>query len=114
MASAKNLADEITSSINMQDEYLVKKWNTLKPILKSRYVVSINEIGPLIAEKYKFDLWGMFKNHLYIPEQYIYPHIIANDYDSSNEYDGSRLRFKILDMKELGYYYKLFIKNRNR
>ena len=114
MANVENLASSITNAENIQDEYLVKKWNTIKSIIKTRYVVSINEISPVIAEKYKFDLYGMFKNYLSIPEHYIYPHIIANDYDSSNEYDGSRLRFKILDTKELGYYYNLFIKNRNK
>lgn len=114
MENVSNLADSINTSANVQDSYLIKKWNTIKPIMKSKYVVSINEISPVYAEKYKYDLYGLFQQYFSIPEQFIYPHIIANDYDSSSDYDGSKLRFRILDTKELGYYYKLFIKNRNR
>lgn len=114
MANASNLASRINSSINYQDEYLIKKWNSIKQIIKDKYITSTNEISPIYADKYKFDLYGLFSQYFMIPEQYIYPHIIANDYDSSSDYDGSKLRFKILDTKELNYYYKLFVKNRNR
>lgn len=114
MASVTKLSDQINNTPYTLDKYWVKKWNSIKPILKYKYVAAVNEVTPLYAEKYKHDLYGLFKIYFGISDQYVYPHIIVNDFDSSYDYNGNKLRFRMLDNSKLNYYISLFKKNRYR
>lgn len=98
---------------NGLDEELVKMWNTIAPILSIKYVSGVKEITPQAANMYRYDLYGIFKNIIMVPEEYIYPHIRANGYDSSYNYDSKRLRFLLIDSNILSRYLALF-KRRNR
>lgn len=90
------------------DKDMIKKWNTVIPILKDKHVLSYEEIKPIYANKYKYDLVGLFKEVFNIPKEYIYPTIRVNGFDSLTDYDGNTLRFKRLDNVALGKYYQRF------
>lgn len=104
-----NLAYYIPTNINI-DKNMMSKWNSIRQVLKSKYIASQAEVKPMVAERYRFDLYGLFKHELMIDELFIYPHMIVNDYDCSNNYDGGRLRFNILQPSILETYYRLFNK----
>ena len=89
---------------------LVKNWNGIIDILKLKHINRTVEISPSIAEKYRFDLYGLFKKELAVPEEQIYPHIRINGYYSSDQYDGGKLKLHLLDSTVLYNYYKLFTK----
>ena len=110
----RNLAENIDTEANAVGEDLIREWNNIKVLLQLHHISGIREITPLYAEKYKFDLWGLFRDTMYIPEIYIYPHIIVNDYDSSASYHGDKLRFAIIDNTVLQTYHKLFVRNKIR
>lgn len=107
-----SLYNKINTSSGLTKD-LVNKWNSVIPILAAKYVQGIKEISPRTANVYRFDLYGLFLNVFLIPENYIYPHIRVNGYDSSNNYDGKKLRFIVLDPMRLSLYYNLFNKNIN-
>lgn len=108
------MAINLGNSINVMNTYnnkeMIKQWSSIRPLL-NKHIITIKEIPPLYAEKYRFDLWGLFRDVLQIPEDYIYPHILVNGFDSSNCYDGGKLRFGIMDYAGLNPYFKIFNKN---
>lgn len=91
---------------------LVYKWNSVKPNLIANHIVSQSTVSPVAAEKYKFDLYGLFKHEISLPDNQIYPHMIVNGYTSSWDYYGERLSFSIIDGDILNKYYRLFIKDK--
>lgn len=95
---------------NALNKDLINKWNTAIPILAAKYVQGVKEISASTANVYRFDLYGLFLNVFLIQENYIYPHIRVNGYDCSNNYDGKKLRFILLDPMRLSLYYNLFTK----
>lgn len=97
-------------SYSLQDHDLIAKWNGLKDILRLNHIVTETTISQLAAEKYRFDLYGIFKNELSLPEFQIYPHFIVNGYTSSYDYYGEILRFKIINGDVLTKYYRMFTK----
>lgn len=78
----------------------VDKWFNMRHLLNN-YVVATNVISPTEAEKFKFDLAGLFKIKFEMKEELILPHILVNGYNSSTEYNGDRLEFKFLDYGSL-------------
>lgn len=94
------------------DADIASKWNTIAPLLAIKHSTGTTEITPHLANMYRGDLYGLFKNELDMPEEYIYPHIRANGYDSSGSYDGKRLRFVLLEAATVGIYHNLFTKNK--
>lgn len=94
----------------LSDIELINKWNLITDTLIKKHIVREIEISPVMADKYKFDLFGLFRNEINIPIEHIYPHIRVNGYDSSNCYDGGKLRLKIIDANIINNYYKLFTK----
>lgn len=103
------------SKLILQNKIIPKsvfdKWNSVKYYLIENHVAGETEISPVNAEKYRFDLYGLFNNVLFIQPEYIYPHIIVNGYTSSYDYNAELLRFKILDTTVLSSYYRLFMKD---
>lgn len=106
-----NIGDFIQVDNYNFNKDLMIEWNRIKLLLMTKYVVTTKTITPLNAEKYRFDLWGLFRDIIQIPETYIYPHIICNGYDSSQCYDGGRLTFDILDNPTLMKYHRVFVRN---
>lgn len=105
-----NLSYSISTNIQI-DRKMINNWNSIKSVLKEKYLTGQQfEVHPLVAEKYKFDLYGLFKYEIHIDDLYIYPHMIVNDYDCSNNYDGGKLRFDLIKTSILETYYRLFIK----
>lgn len=85
---------------------LIQGWNNARLLLNDPDNWTMKEISPVEAKKYNFDLYGIFSNVLGIPEEYIYPNLIINGYDSYNNYDTKRLRFRILNTSVLNLFYK--------
>ena len=109
MSYNKNsIADKIGSGYNSLDRNLVAKWNSIRDILRTKYVTTEMSVNTVAAERYKFDLYGLFLNEFNIPTIQIYPHMIVNGYMSSYDYYGELLRFKIIDGNILRQYHRLF------
>ena len=108
---AGKLINSLRSQYILHPE-LVTKWNSVIDTLRQYSVTKVKEISPVDSEKYKFDLWGLFKNEIGVDEKFIYPHIRVNGYDSSNQYEGKKLKFKLLDPSTLERYHKLFNKKK--
>lgn len=104
-----NISEKINTN-TVIDSDLIGRWNGVIEILSDKHVVKTIDISPVLAEKYKFDLYGLFSNEISIPNEHIYPHIRVNGYDCSNSYDGKKLQLKILDSNIVTNYYKLFTK----
>ena len=98
------------NTTNYTSEFMIKSWNQSLEILKIRIKTGIKEITPQLAEKYKFDLYGLFYNEFNIPKIMIYPNIRLNGYDSSYCYDGKRLRFRLFESSGLADYATAFAK----
>jgi len=91
------------------DKNLIIDWNTIITKLYNLHVSKSVTIQGTIAEKYRSDMYGLFK-YLGISDEYIYPHIRVNGYNSSREYDAMLLNIKILDISILNTYYEMFTK----
>lgn len=107
-------SNSISNNINkstVTEKHIYIKWNTLKHVLLTKHVATTTEITPVDAEKYKFDLYGLMRNVLGIPDNLVYPNMICNGYACSTHYSGELLRFKILDSAVLSTYYRLFMNN---
>lgn len=110
MIKATNLGQTMSKAPSILTQDLMIKWHSIKPILKKKYITSSITITPVQAEKYKFDLEGLFSQYIGIEPRFIFPNVIINDYDSYNTYYGEKLTFNILDTSILDQYYKLFMK----
>lgn len=102
-----NIKEQIDLSYNPNSN-LINKWNNIRIILKQKYVIATKEISTSDSRKYLHDLEGLFSDIFYTKPEFIYPHIIVNGYNSSCDYNGEILRFKILDNTALNNYYRLF------
>lgn len=105
---AINIADTITS--NGMTEDMLKKYNSIISVMRETYAVGKVSVTPAMAEKYKGDMYGLFKNEFSIAETDIYLHIRINGYLSSDDYNGELLELQILDNSQLLIYRSLFKK----
>lgn len=103
-----NLGEYIPEDDNSLSRDLCVKWQSIKPLLETKYVLNTFTITPVTAAKYRGDLLGLFRHEVGVDINYIYPHIIANGYDGPNCYDGEQLTFKLLDLAALSKYYRVF------
>lgn len=108
MATAVSIGKNINISTALTNK-IVFKWDSVRSVLQEKYVITTKEVTPVQAEKYKNDLFGLLKNELSIPNEFLYPHMLVNGYDSPSAYGGEKLRFKILDPKQLKIYRMLFL-----
>lgn len=88
---------------------IIIDWNSVISKLYNLHVTKIVSIKGTIAEKYRGDMYGLFK-YLDIQEEFIYPHIRVNGYNSSRDYGGSTSDIKIIDSSILNVYYEMFTK----
>jgi len=91
---------------------LVKKWNSVIPVLKTNYIDRTITIDPNVAEKYKGDFTGLLLN-LDVPTELHYPHLVVNGLNSPTDYKGDFKEISILNYTEAGNYYELFTSNYN-
>lgn len=103
----KSISDKLSNKVTFENK-LLGKWETIIPLLKEKHVTNTTDITARAAEAYVGDLIGLFKNELHIPEEYIYPHIRVNGYNSGYDYDSNKLTFKLIDNEVLGSYLRLF------
>lgn len=108
MIEPENIASKIIT-FNYIDKKLMYKWDTLRFVLREKYIVAEKDITPVQAEKYRGDLYGLFINELYVPKHFTYPMLIVNDYSSFVDYDAKKLKFNLLDFTILTTYYNLFV-----
>ena len=87
---------------------LIGRWNSVIDMLAAKHIVEHRGVSPAIAEKYKGDMYGMFRE-LGVPDSHIYPHIRVNGYLSSTDYYGEILVINILDKYVLEQYITLFL-----
>lgn len=81
----------------------VKMWNNFKYLIDNEANYTIETIENATAEKYAYDLYGLFLNFFKIDRKYIYVHMLVNGYTSSHDYDGEKLSFKILNLQAVEY-----------
>ena len=93
---------------NIRSEKMINSWNQSMDLLKRVLGTTTKTITPQQAEKYKFDLDGLFYNEFQIPKELIYPNMKLNGYDASYCYDGKKLSFLIFDGQGLNDYYTAF------
>jgi len=93
------------------DSDLQKKWNSVALYLEKKYLYNTNDVGGVVAYKYSQDFIGLL-NHLDIPKELHYLHIIVNGYKSSTDYDGINSSIKIIDTKEAMLYYEMFVQEK--
>lgn len=98
--------------INTNSEKLIEDWNNVIYDLLTNHVTNEVSISPVLAEKYRFDLEGLFLNEFNIQQEHIHPCIRVNGYDSSNSYDGGKLNFMIVDSNMLTTYYRMFTRKK--
>ena len=98
----ENIKDLIKLDHKLTDR-IITKWNTIIPVLVSNNVVNTINIDAYLQHKYKGDMAGLFME-LEVPLEHIYPHIIANGYTCSDDYDGKSSKIVILDRKVLDKY----------
>ena len=106
----KNLGDSIRKT--RLSKKIINDWNTVSQVLKYKYTNNIEELKPVYAEKYKFDLYGLLKDVFSIPDEYLYPHMIINGYDCPTDFTGEQLIFRKLDVDALAGYYNRFISSK--
>ena len=94
------IKDMITKDHTYED---VKMWNNFKYLIDNEANYTIESISNAIAEKYAYDLYGLFLNHFKIDRQYIYIHILVNGFTCSHEYDGEKTAFKLLNLQAVEY-----------
>lgn len=97
------------NAVQTIDKDLITDWNSVIVKLRNLHVIKSVTIQGTIAEKYRSDMYGLFK-YLGIHDEFIYPHIRVNGYNSSREYTGSLLEIKIIDIPILNTYYEMFNK----
>ena len=101
---------KLITTKNILDDKIVEQWNSVIPLLDKSYITGTTAIEGNIAYKYKGDLFGLFLE-LGINRELIYPFMKINGYDSSDEYDGTVLQFRVLDTSMLTIMYNMFTKS---
>jgi len=100
-----------TQSAVVLDKDMLNKWDSARDILEKNYIDRTLTIDIATAAKYRFDLAGLFK-YSGIHQRFIYPHILVNGYNSSLEYDGNILEFKLINEQKLQELYSHFSKKK--
>lgn len=108
--SNANLSNRINKDL-VTTSSIIGSWNAVIASLEDS-VVNVVEIKPTIAEKYRFDMAGLFKEVFNMSENYIYPHIRINGYNSSDDYYGEKLNIIMLDYNKLDEYITQFKYNK--
>lgn len=105
-----SLSEQLMVS-NTINRSLLAKWNSIRDLLLEKHIATTVSVSVVDAEKFKFDLHGLFKFSLNMADYEIYPHMIVNGYTSSTDYNGELLRFKIINSNTLNTYYRMFLRS---
>jgi len=92
------------------DSELISKYNSIIQTLKNNHTATTLTVTPSIANMYIGDLYGLFKVILNVPLDSIYPNMVANGYKCSQDYNGDKVTFIILDNDVINDYVRLFKK----
>ena len=84
-----------------QNESVIEMWNNIIPMIRNTLDYIPNEISIAVAERYRFDLYGLFVNELKIPDEFIYPNFLINGYVSSDEFQGDKTKFLTANLVQL-------------
>lgn len=91
-----------------QNESVIEMWNNIIPMVRSNLDYIPNEISIAVAERYRFDLYGLFVNELKIPDEFIYPNFLINGYVSSDEFQGDKTKFLTANLVQLSKYLDVY------
>ena len=100
------LRDMIPTEQGLSDD-MVKKWNSVLPVLLDKHVVNTITIEGNVGYKYKHDMEGLLLS-IDVPRELLYPHMAVNGVPSSSSYNGDAMSVKILDNSVLFNYLELF------
>lgn len=101
-----SLADKIPNTNNL-DKELIKKWHSVKGVLMGQVNVQTT-VDPAVCLEFVFDLEGLFREYLRIPEDLIYPTMLVNNFNCSQSYDGKENKFWLLSGTNATLYSNLF------
>lgn len=91
-----------------QNESVIEMWNNIIPMVRNTLDYIPNEISIAVAERYRFDLYGLFVNELKIPDEFIYPNFLINGYVSSDEFKGDKTKFLTANLVQLSKYLDVY------
>lgn len=91
-----------------QNESVIEMWNNIIPMVRNTLDYIPNEISIAVAERYRFDLYGLFVNELKIPDEFIYPNFLINGYVSSDEFQGDKTKFLTANLVQLSKYLDVY------
>jgi len=103
----------IHTIINVKDpisKSLINKWQTAIPDLLTRGVQGVADVEPVVANRYKYDYYGLLL-FMGIDPKFHYPHMLVNNYSTPTKYLGDVYKVKLLDLAILDKYYKAFNRN---
>lgn len=102
------LKDRIPINSTVISKTYYNDWINVQDLLPDMLSGNIAEIPPAKVAKYRFDLYGLFKEYFNMEDRYIFPHILVNGYLSSSDFNCELLRFKLLDTGKLNEYENFF------
>ena len=82
-------------------------WDRVTELIKKKNINGVKSIVLSEAEKYKYDMDGLF-TYLGVPKEYLYIHIRVNGYISSRCYDSNQTVFDMIDLSKMNSYKKMF------
>lgn len=96
----------------VQDEGVIEMWNNTIPMIRGSISLIPNEVTIAVAERYRFDLYGLFSVELQIPEEFIYPNFLINGYVASDEFEGDRTSFYTANLEQLSKFLNVYKQQR--
>ena len=96
-----------------QDQEVMDFWDNVIPIIKNKISYSTHTFSMAEADRYKFDLYGLLRVELVLPEELIYPNILLNGYQCSEDYDGIRTTIYTGNRQDLLNYYEIYLSQRS-
>jgi len=88
---------------------LISMWNISMKAIMENDTMKRTPVDPVVANRYKYDFYGLLK-YIGVPEEYHYPHMIANGYSSPLRYQGDVYDIILLNLETLNVYYSAFLK----
>ena len=101
-----SIINKIPNTNNL-DKDLVKKWHSVKGVLMGQVNTEAN-VEPAVCLEFVFDLEGLLRQYLRVPEELIYPTMLVNNFNCSQSYDGRQNKFWLLSGTDAQMYASLF------
>jgi len=97
----------IINTTTTLDQQTIDKWESVLNNLVTNHIANTIRLDGALTYKYRFDFEGYLISQG-INKEFIYPHIRANNFNSSQDYDGSVMDVVLLDNSILAEYLDLF------